>query len=398
MAIIYNISEAVQQSEFNVLQETFKVNTNNVEELWKKESYIPKLFIEETMTTFTEEERSSNDMNGFDPTEDGETHMLDDDSEGYRKKFYTQIWTNGYKLTQQVIEDQQFDGATRKHQKFLDSYYRTKEYFAHAIYSGAYIGSTEFGMKTGKKKTFDVKGRDTVDGSIDGAKQIYFHKDHKSSVLASRVQANKFFAKVDWTGGIGKTAEQVRLVLNRLVEIARNYTDDKGNKLNITPNQIVVGDFMWARELLGMIFGSDKNEYFGTNSVLIKPMGIDSIVYDPFLGGLPGFEQNKPAIIMQDTKLRGDYRGFVWKTRKDLEIKSYMENDNDTNVTKGRARFGATVNDYRAAMYCVLKDVTTAEANWTMPGGTNDVNTYIELGTGLDFSMMSPKIPINPTE
>jgi len=399
MAIIYNISEAIQQSEFNVLQESFKLNANNVDELWKDKTYISKLYTEETMSTFMEEERSSNQMSGFDPTEDGETFLLDDDSEGYRKRFYTQIWTNGYKLTKQVIEDQQFDGARRKHEKFLDSYYRTKEYFAHAMYSGSYLGTMNFGMKPGKQKAFEVKGRDTVDGSIDGAKQFFYHNKHKSSVNPTREQSNKFFASIDWTN-LSNTVEQTRIILNKIAEIMTNYTDDRGNKINLKPDQIVVGDFNWARELFGMIFGTDKNEYFGQNAKLIRPAGIniDSIVFDPFLGGLPGFENDKPAFIMRDSKAGGDYRSYVWKTRKDLEIDSYMENDNWTNVTKGRSRFGAAVNDYRSAIYCVLTDVSTAKPGWTLPSGTNDAATYTNLTTVVDFNKLSPMIPINPMQ
>lgn len=400
MAILYNIAEAVQQSEFNVLQESFKVNANNIDELWKSKSYIDRLFKIETMTTFMEEERSSNQMNGFDATEDGETFLLDDDVEGNRKRFYTQIWTSGYKITRQTIEDQQFDGARRKHEKFLDSYYRTKEYYAAAVYSGAYLGSFFFGMKSDKKKQFDMKGRDTVDGTIDGQKQIYFHRNHISSVIASRIQSNKFYSNIDWTAGLGTIVEQTRIVLNKLAEIMTNFTDDKGNKLNLQPRQIVVGDFNWARELFGMIFGTDKNEYFGTNAKLIRPSGlnIESIVFSPYLGGLPGFEPNKPAFILQDTEANGDYRGFVWKNRLDLEIKSYLIDDNDVNVTKGRSRFGAAVNDFRSNIYCVLTDVATPPANWVMPGDINDATTYVELTPKVDFQLLSTSIPINPVK
>jgi hypothetical protein len=176
MAIIFNIGEAVKLSEFNVLQEPIQMLMNGQMEQWEQGSKISTIFVMRNTSVFQEEFRSSTSMDGFKPTEDLEVAHISDFEESYGKIFRTQIWTNSFVISKQAIEDNQSMSINTRVSSFIKSYNRTREMFAFTMLAGALKTEATF-----EGKTFDTRGADTVDGTIDGVKQRFFFNAHKGA-------------------------------------------------------------------------------------------------------------------------------------------------------------------------------------------------------------------------
>lgn len=52
--------------------------------------------------------------------------------------------------------------------------------------------------------------------------------------------------------------------------------------------------------------------------------------------------------MLLDSKYNETYGGAVWNDRIQLEVRSTIDENTDANVWRGRSRFNATFNDWRA--------------------------------------------------
>ena len=174
MGVIFNIDEAVRNSAFNILQEPIKMILENETEAFERDSIIPKVFVMKTSDKYREEYRSTTAMDGFKPTEDMEPAGLSDFEEGYSKQYIFQTWTNAFIVSKQTIEDNQMMSIEPKAMGFIKSYGRTREIYAVNMI-GAGLGKTNAAYKINANSGL---GMDTVDGTVEGTKQQYFHNAH----------------------------------------------------------------------------------------------------------------------------------------------------------------------------------------------------------------------------
>lgn len=378
-AIIFNIGESVKLSAFNILQEPIKMLMEHEKEKFEKESILPKLFTFRTIDKYQEEYRSSTKMGNFNPTEDMEPASLLDFEEGYGKVFRTQIWTAGFVISKQTIEDNQDLNINSQALGFIRSYNRTRELYGHAMIKGALTGECVFGEE-GKQKKFDCKGMDTVDGSVEGTKQIYFHNAHKSVISSTPDQSNKFRASIDLNAPL---AHEKLLKLIGIVETAMgNYTDYNGNPLLVTPTRIIIPNYYAFKDCLLTALKTQYTSAMGDNGVNLQ-YGKWDVVISPYLNSKEnsgeGFEEADQAFIMMDPRFNQENLGAVWFDRKPLEVDSYMDKGNKANVWDGRARYGASFCDFRAMAYVSTKKLGEDEVLATVAAAQNatpiDVNT-----------------------
>jgi hypothetical protein len=191
MAIIFNISEAIKSSEFNVLGLSIPMLLENQVEEFEKGSKIGKLFVNKTLSGYSQSYHTSVSHGGFRPSEDMEIAKLHDWEDSYGKTFTAQTWKDSFAISQEAREDNKDLEIEGKVRDFSTNYARTREQYCAATAAGALAGSYTYG---GKK--FSAKAIDTVDGEIDGQKQLYFHKHHFTSVKVA--DANDFIFTIDF--------------------------------------------------------------------------------------------------------------------------------------------------------------------------------------------------------
>lgn len=382
--IIFNIHEAVKNSAFNVLQEPIKMFMENQTEAFEKESIINKVFVMKTTDKFREEYRSITAMDGFKPTEDMEVAGISDFEESYNKQFMFQTWTNSFVISKQTLEDKRDMDVTQMSQMFIKSFNRTREQYA-AQFIAAGLGKTHDGFKI---SALAGKGADTVDGTIEGAKQQYFHNvhnplHHNGIAGDGKVQSNKFYATIDGLSNANAMAlnveEAILDVIGQVESIMSKYTDDKGNIVPVSVDTIVVGQNYRLVDILTRGLKSKYGSSMDGNGVNLQ-YGKYKLVVSPYLSGVDGFKDADNSLILLSSERNREGLGLVWFDRKPLEVRSYIEDKTEANVWAGRARWGAGFGDFRAMSYITFGTNETANATQITPVTTgvkavNVVNT-----------------------
>jgi hypothetical protein len=381
--IIFNIHEAVKNSAFNVLQEPIKMFMENQTEAFEKESIINKVFVMKTTDKFREEYRSITAMDGFKPTEDMEVAGISDFEESYNKQFIFQTWTNSFVISKQTLEDKRDMDVTQMSQMFIKSFNRTREQYA-AQFIAAGLGKTHDGFKI---SALAGKGADTVDGTIEGAKQQYFHNAHKpvghGKAGRNFVQSNKFFATIDGLSNGNAMAlnieEAILDVIGQVESIMSTYKDDKGNIVPVSVDTIVIPQNYRLVDILTRGLKSKYGAAMDGNGVNLQ-YGKYKLVVSPYLSGVEGFKDADNSLILLSSERNREGLGLVWFDRKPLEVRSYIEDKTEANVWAGRARWGAGFGDFRAMSYITFGANEKANATEITPVTTgvkavNVVNT-----------------------
>jgi hypothetical protein len=345
MAIIFNIDEALSLSAFNVLQEPIKMMLDNQKEAFEKESLISKVFAMHTLDAYQEEYRTRTSMGNYEPGYDMEPAKLSDFKEGYSKIWKSTTWRNSFVISKQAVEDNQMMTISTDAMGFVKSYGRTREIFAFGMLAGALTGSYTQG-----KFTFDCRGMDTTDGSLEGTKQLFFTKDHLPPVTTGRTekQSNKFHCHVDLTAPNAhlKILNIVGYVENQMI----NYTDYDGNPTPMAPTTLLVPNHYAFRNALLAGLKTQYTEVLGNNGLNME-FGKWTVLTTPYLNNLKGFSNADQAFIMIDPAANKENLGAVFIDRVPLEVSSWFDQPNEANVWKGRARYSAGFGDFRSMAY-----------------------------------------------
>lgn len=408
MAIIFNISEAIKSSEFNVLGLSIPMLLENQVEEFEKGSKIGKIFVNKTLTGYSQSYHTSVSHGGFRPSEDMEIAKLHDWEDSYGKTFTAQTWKDSFAISQEALEDNKDLEIEKKVREFSTNYARTREQYCAATVAGALAGSYTYG---GKK--FSAKAIDSTDAEIDGPKQLYFHKNHFTSVkvadagdfvemngyepwtvsaeeaaatgleegavYATKPQSNKFLV----VGGDGKKGsakglnllrvnptagdtaaniavyDQIRFVLDKVRELGAQHRDYDGKLVPLNYSQILMPSNAKLRKALQAALGASITE-----GPFEGPMRGDQYALDEwaYLNGLPGFGAKEMGIIVLDPERNRTALGFTLWDRVPLTVKSYLQDGNDTMVWYGRARFKADTCDPYSAVYIAFGDLADLSA------------------------------------
>ena len=392
MGLIFNIEEAIQNSAFNILQEPIKMILENETEAFEKESIISKVFVMKTSDKYREEYRSTTAMDGFKPTEDMEPAGLSDFEEGYSKQYVFQTWTNAFIVSKQVIEDNQMMTIEPKAVGFIKSYGRTRElYAANIIAAGLGQARLTADEKKALIKNYKINansglGMDTVDGTVDGTKQQYFHNAHKPVGYSDTAghqrnftQSNKFHANIAWDGTDPELEEKVLDVIGQVESKMKKYRDDKGNIVPVNPTTILMAEDYRLSDVIMRGLKSKYGSRMDGNGVNLQ-FGKYTLIISPYLSYVKGFEDADHSLILIDPARNKEGMGLVWFDRVPLQIDSYQDKKTKANVWDGRARYGAGFGDFRAMAYINLAGTDTNNSELITPLATsvkavNVVNT-----------------------
>lgn len=386
MGVIFNIEESIKNSAFNVLQEPIKMILDNQVEAFEKNSIIDKVFVMKTTDKYMEEYRSKTSMDDFKPTEDMEVADISDFEESYYQNFTNQIWTNSFVISKQTMEDGKMMDVDMKASAFIKGYGRTRERYAVSML-GAALGNTyEKDLKIYAKHG---KGMDTVDGTIEGTKQQYFHNKHKTVKLkdgrAQIEQSNKFTASINFTdGSVTDPEEKILDVIGQVEAKMAVYKDDKGNIIPVDVDTIVMGKNYRLEDLLKRGLKSRYGASMDGNGINTQ-YGKYTVVVNPYLSGIKGFTDADGGIILLSSSRNREGLGAVWFDRKPLEVRSYKDEKTEANVWAGRARWGAGFGDFRAMSYISFPQsgadaIATTNADTIVPT-TTDVKAVSVVNT-----------------
>lgn len=434
MAIIFNISEAIKSSEFNALGLSIPMLLENQVEEFERGSKISKLFVNKTLSGYSQSYHTSVSHGGFRPSEDMEIAKLHDWEDSYGKTFTAQTWKDSFAISQEAREDNKDLEIEGKVRDFSTNYARTREQYCAATAAGALAGSYTYG---GKK--FSAKAIDTTDAEIDGPKQLYFHKHHMTSVkvvnkddfvemngyepytvpttgkpagltagdiYATAPQSNKFlivggdgtkgsatglnFLKVNPAAGDSAANiavyDQIRFLLDKIREIGHQHRDYDGKLVPLEYSRIIMPSNAKLRKAITAALGSSITE-----GPFEGPMKGDQyeLVEWAYLNGLPGFGAKEYGMLIVDPSRNARELGFTLWDRVPLTVKSYLTDGNDTMVWYGRARFKADTCDPYSVVYVALGDLAelsaqaysgTTSTKFTAAKGTTDSNaTFIDV-------------------
>ena len=313
-------------------------------------------------------------MGNYEPGYDMEPAKLSDFKEGYSKIWKSTTWRNSFVISKQAVEDNQMMTISTDAMGFVKSYGRTREIFAFGMLAGALTGSYTQG-----KFTFDCLGMDTKDGTLEGAKQLFFTKDHLPPVTTGRTekQSNKFHCHVDLTAPNAhlKILNIVGYVENQMI----NYTDYDGNPTPMTPTTLLVPNHYAFRNALLTGLKTQYTEVLGNNGLNME-FGKWTVLTTPYLNNLKGFSNADQAFIMIDPAANKENLGAVFIDRVPLEVSSWFDQPNEANVWKGRARYSAGFGDFRpmAYVHCGADDMDALYDTGAKSGGTYNTTNIPE--------------------
>ena len=293
-------------------------------------SFVEKVFKMMSSDNYGEKLTSLTSLaQGFMPVGEGGAYPKDDRQEGYSKFMEHETWKDSFTVTKEMMEDSKLLDLNRTGAKgFIDAYALTREKYGASILVGAVNGtSTTFrGMK--------------VDCTCNDGLSI-FSTAHTSATGNANVQSNKFSnAFSEDALGLVETAMQ-------------NFYDDNGEVLTVAPDTIIIANDAAMKKKVFAAIGADKDPNT-SNNAFNYVFGRWNVITSPYLNNLPN-----GAWILEDSKYNDNYNGLIWFDRIPLTISSYIDENTDNNVWKGRSRFVAGCNDWRGIAVAGITGGTT---------------------------------------
>ncbi|MGD6898604.1 hypothetical protein [Bacillus infantis] len=321
--MIFSKSSGVNDSIFGKSQEPIKLMLEQQEEAHAKNSIISHVFYEDDTTNFAEKYTYETSLQNFEATGEGGAYPRSSMQEGYAKVIEPEEWKNSFEVTQTMIEDARMGKVKQKANQFMTSFGRTKELFATGILNNAQSGTFRFG---GTGKVFDIT-------AADG--KPLFAVDHPSKTGRGQSQSNYFGNPFSYDA-LG------------LVEEAMHYfRDDDGNILNLQPDTIIIPDKARIKKMVFDAIGAEGIPGTANNSFNYQ-FGRWNVIISPYLNNTNGITGGTDSWYLMDSTYNEAYAGLVWLNRLDLNVKSYIDENTDNNIFKGRSRFGAAPNNWRA--------------------------------------------------
>lgn len=268
---------------------------------------------------------------GFLPVGEGGAYPKDERQEGYAKILEHETWKDSFTITQEMIEDSKILDLNRTGARgFIDAYMLTREKYGSAFLVGAVNGtSTTFrGIP--------------VDCTCNDGLSL-FSTAHTSKTGNGANQSNKYANAFSITAlGLVETAMQ-------------NYADDNGEILTVSPDTIIIPNEAGIKNSVFAAIGADKDPATSNNGFNYQ-YGRWNVIVNPYLNGLPN-----GAWFVYDSKYNDAYNGLLFLDRIPLTVTSYVDENTDNCVWKGRSRFVCGANDWREISVCGISGATTLQ-------------------------------------
>lgn len=292
-------------------------------EAFERESLLKYLFHFENSRHWAEQHSSETAMDDFVPVGEGGEYPRTGFESGYDRIIENMTFKQSFSVTQELVEDAQLGEMKRRARKLITAYGRTREKFGRALYAGGIYGTTvSFG------------GKSFACNSADGL--ALFHKEHVNKVNGKK-QCNLY--KGNFTATL----------LGKIETEMQQLTGDNGELLAVSPDTILIPNDAALKDAVFSAIGADK-EPTTSNNAYNHQFGRWNVIIDPYLTqALAAMGKTDKPFILLDSKFLETGDGAIFQERKKLEVKSVVDQNNDNNSWRGRARFGAGFVDWRFA-------------------------------------------------
>ena len=321
MEIVFSEGSGLNNSVYGNVQAPIRMFIEQRGEAHEQTSILKNLFLMGKSENFGDSFTAMTAMEGFQAVGENGAYPNDGIQEGFSKFMQYTTWKDQFKISMEMIEDSKLMDLKKQPAAFMTSYGRTRETFGAALYGCAISGQTSMKFNKG---TFDLT-------SADGCS--VFHKAHPSKVKGD-TQSNLFSNAFDVDAlGNAETAMQ-------------NYRGDNDNILTVAPDTILIPNDAKLKKDVFAAIGADKDPLTSNNAFNYQ-FGRWTVIVWPFLNKYIK-KGTKPWVLL-DSKYNETYGGAVWNDRIALAMKSYVDENTDANIWKGRARWNACFNDWRFA-------------------------------------------------
>ena len=292
-------------------------------EAFERESLLKYLFHFENSRHWAEQHSSETAMDDFVPVGEGGEYPRTGFESGYDRIIENMTFKQSFSVTQELVEDAKLGEMKRRARKLITAYGRTREKFGRALYAGGIYGTTvSFG------------GKSFACNSADGL--ALFHKEHVNKVNGKK-QCNLY--KGSFTASL----------LGKIETEMQQLTGDNGELLAVAPDTILIPNDAALKDAVFSAIGADK-EPTTSNNAYNHQFGRWNVIIDPYLTqALAAMGKTDKPFILLDSKFLETGDGAIFQERKKLEVKSVVDQNNDNNSWRGRARFGAGFVDWRFA-------------------------------------------------
>ncbi len=290
-------------------------------EAFERESVMKYLFSFNPSRHWAEQYSSETAMDDFVPVGEGGEYPRTGFEEGYNRIIENMTFKQSFSVTQELVEDANLGAMKQRARKLITAYGRTREKFGRALYAGGIYGTTvNFGGKS-----FACNGADGL---------ALFHKEHVNKVDGKK-QSNLY------KGAFSAT------LLGKIETEMQQVTGDNGELLAVSPDTIWIPNDAALKDAVFSAVGADKEPTTSNNAYNVQ-YGRWNIIVDPYLTQMLQVmgKTDKPFFLL-DSKFMQNGDGAIFQERKKLEVKSVIDQNNDNNSWRGRARFGAGFVDWR---------------------------------------------------
>ncbi|MDR1329836.1 MAG: hypothetical protein LBK23_09585 [Oscillospiraceae bacterium] len=293
-----------------------------------KDERLKTIFSMEKSTHFAETITSTSGFDGFAPVPENGAYPDDSAQDGYEKIFQHKTWKDRFRVSREMVDDDQIGRMKRLATKFVNGFDATREKFGAAMFGAALGGVADPSYRGIKFSTYGA--------SADG--RPLFDKLHPSKSKPSLKQSNVF------NNPFSQTA------LSKMQSAMVDFRDDNGEILEIVPDTIIIPNDAEAIEIVLGVIGAfsqpdtsnnNWNYHYGAWNVIIWPK------LNQFIPSGTAASSAFPYVLLA-TDYNQAASGAVWYDREPLSTKPYVDNDTDAAVWNGRARFSAGFHDWRA--------------------------------------------------
>lgn len=320
--MIYSQGSGVADSVFGKSQDPIKACISQSVEAFEKNSMIDKIFFMDKSKNYAEKYTTETSLGDFEDVGENGSYPKTGMQEGYSKTIEPSTWKSSFEVTQEMVEDAKFGKIKSRANIFAQSYGRTREKFGAAMLAGGIATTTTINGKTYSTASADEKA--------------LFATDHPSKTGKKVTQSNIF-----------SNAFSVA-IMDAVQAKMQDFRDDDGNILSVVPDTIIIPNDAALKRALIAAIGSDKDPASANNAINFQ-MGLWNVIIWSYLPKTIG---GKPFFIMADSAFNESYMALPFVDRKELTVRSDMDPNTDANVIKGRARFGAGFNNWRAMAIC----------------------------------------------
>ncbi len=371
MGLIINIAEALKnRNDYNVLREPINDMLKNKQEAWEAKNPIDLLFHRGTLSTFQETYTSSIGFaHALAETSDYAVAPIFNTHEGFSKVYTSRTFQGGFIITQQVLEDQAYNTVKDTANQFMTCWHGDQVEYALTAISAGFGKTKTFGsVENGGESTLLLNSADTVDGStMNAVKNPLFTKYHTvvkrkgmtADDVIAKYQANSFCVKegsnygltLDGSdpGAVAKLAD----VINQVITIMENYTDDNGKRVSMQgAKKIVAANDARLKGMLNAALSMDMFQGYGPNPAYQRA----TLEVDPYLRDLDCCFANGEGIgfFIVDPAYNAENHGPEFTERVAFTL-NIEERKNPYGIAyDARQRFDINVASWRGIAYVYI--------------------------------------------